>query len=206
MDEKIIERAKEIKRSFRLMMDGVTSQSMRDKGADYHVNWGASLPMLRAKAKEMGYDHDLAVELWKDNVRECKILAAMTMPPEEMSRQLAELWMDQTTTVEMAEITAMYLYCHLPYAPEMAYKWMAADNEMRQICGYHILARLFMNGQEPNERGINEYIDQAQTAIMGGSMAVKKAALASIQRFASLGLVYERMAASAMKRCGIDMF
>ena len=40
------EQLKEIKRSFRLMMNGVAAQSMRDKGLDYHVNWGASVPML----------------------------------------------------------------------------------------------------------------------------------------------------------------
>ena len=45
---------KEIKQSFRLMMNGVTAQSMRDKGSDYHVNWGAPLPTLRATAKEIG--------------------------------------------------------------------------------------------------------------------------------------------------------
>lgn len=206
MDADIIEKAKEIKRSFRLMMDGVTSQSMRDKGANYHVNWGASIPMLKAKAKEMGNNHDLAVELWKDNVRECKILALMTMPADEMSRQLAELWMEQINNIELAEVASMYLFCKLPYAPDMAYKWMASENEMQQICGFHILARLFMNGQEPNERGINEYIDQAQAAIMGGSMNVRKAAMASMRRFADLALVYERLAATAMKRCGIDFF
>ena len=47
----INEQLKEIKRSFRLMMNGVAAQSMRDKGLDYHVNWGASVPMLKAKAK-----------------------------------------------------------------------------------------------------------------------------------------------------------
>lgn len=206
MDADIIEKAKEIKRSFRLMMDGVTSQSMRDKGADYHVNWGASIPMLKAKAKEIGPCHDLAVELWKDNVRECKLLAVMIMPAEEMTRQLAELWMEQISTTELAEVASMYLFCRLPYAPDMAYKWIAAENEMQQICGFHILARLFMNGQDPNERGINEFIDQAQVAITGGSMAVKKAALASMRRFADMALVYERLAASAMKKCGIDFF
>ena len=37
----INEQLKEIKRSFRLMMNGVAAQSMRDKGLDYHGNWGA---------------------------------------------------------------------------------------------------------------------------------------------------------------------
>ena len=57
-NEQLNERVKEIKQSFRLMMDGVASQSMRDKGLNYHVNWGASLPMLKQKAAELGKDYD----------------------------------------------------------------------------------------------------------------------------------------------------
>ena len=63
-----------------------------------------------------------------------------------------------------------------------------------------------MNGQEPNERGINEYIDQLQAALQGGSMAVRKAAMASALRFAELGLVYERLAKSALRSVGLELF
>ena len=41
------EQVKEIKQSFRQMMDGAVAQSMRDKGLNYHLNWGATLPRLR---------------------------------------------------------------------------------------------------------------------------------------------------------------
>jgi hypothetical protein len=63
-----------------------------------------------------------------------------------------------------------------------------------------------MNGQEPNERGINEYIDQALSALQGPYMSVRKAAMQSMVRFAELGLVYERMAKSAMKSINLDFF
>ena len=73
---------KEIKQSFRLMMDGMVAASMRNKGVDYKLNWGATLPRLKAKADEIGQNYDLAIALWKENVRECKILATMLMPAD----------------------------------------------------------------------------------------------------------------------------
>jgi hypothetical protein len=81
---------------------------------------------------------------------------------------------------------------------------MASDKELFQLCGFHILTRLFMNGQEPNERGINEFIDQALAALQGDSIAVRKAAMASIQRFAELGIMYERLAKSAIKSINLE--
>lgn len=193
------DRIREIKQSFRQMMDGAVAQSMRQKGLDYHLNWGATLPRLRQMADEIGPDYDLAIALWKENVRECKILATMLMPPEQMLPEVTDIWMEQTDTIEIAEQAAMNLYQHLPYAAEKAYQWMASPHELYQLCGFHVLSRLFMNGQEPNERGINEFLDQALAAIQGPNLSVRKAALNSMHRFATLGLVYERLASSALR-------
>lgn len=194
----------QIKQSFRLMMDGAVAKSMRDKGLEYHLNWGATLPRLREMADGIGKNYELAIALWKEDIRECKILATMVMPANEVLPEVIDIWMEQTTSVELAEQASMNLYQHLPYAAEKAYLWMASDRDICQLCGFHVIARLFMSGQEPNERGINEYIDQALAALEGGSLSVKKAAKNSLIRFAELGLVYERMAKSATKRINLD--
>lgn len=204
MDTK--ERVKEIKQSLRQLMDGQTAQSMRDKGVDYKLNWGASIPMLREKAEEIGKDYDLAIELWKADVRECKILATMVMPAEQILPEVVDIWMEQTPSQEIAEQAAFNLYQYLPYAPEKAYQWIASDKDVEQLCGFHVLSRLFMNKQEPNERGINEFIDQALAALQGPAPSVRKAAMQSIIRFSELGLMYERLAKSALKSLNLDIF
>ena len=200
----INQQIKEIKQSFRLMMDGMVATSMRQKGVDYKLNWGATLPRLKAKADEIGKNYELAIALWKENVRECKILATMIMPADQMLPEVADIWMEQTDAQEIAEQAAFNLYQYLPYAAEKAYTWMASDKELYQLCGFHILSRLFMNGQEPNERGINEFIDQALASLQGDSLMVKKAAMNTMMRFSELGLVYTRLAKSALKQVNLD--
>ena len=199
------EHVKLIKQSFRQMMDGVVSKSMREKGLEYKLNWGATLPRLKEKADEIGKDYDLAIALWKEDVRECKILATMVMPADKVLPDVVEIWMEQTVSQEVAEQAAFNLYQHLPYAPQKAYEWIATDKPLYQLCGFHILSRLFMNKQEPNECGINEFIDQALVALEGDSLSVRKAALSAIQRFAELGLVYERIAKSSLKRANLEI-
>ena len=210
----IQEQVKEIKQSFRQLMDGATAQSMRDKGVAYKLNWGASIPMLREKAEELKTStinlqpstlYQLSIALWKENVRECKILATMLMPADQVPPEVIDIWMEQMPSQEMAEQASFNLFQYLPFAPAKAYEWMASDKELYQLCGFLVLTRLFMNGQEPNERGINEYIDQLEVALQGPSLAVRKAAMQSVQRFAELGLVYERLAKSALKRHNLDI-
>ena len=190
---------KEIKQSFRLQMNGVASKSMRDKGLEYKINWGLTLPQLKQIATKNGKDKEHALELWKEDIRECKILATLIMPPKEMSEELVDVWKEQTYSQEMAEMTAFNLYQYLDFAPMIAYKWMASDNVIYQLCAYHILARLFMQGKEPNDRGINEFLDQASIAIKSDNVGLRHAVANCVERFSQLGLVYERMAKSALK-------
>ena len=205
---------KVIKQSFRQMMDGSISQSMRDKGVDYKLNWGATLQRLREMAKEITDNqeliadgqYELAIALWTENIRECKILATLLMPADRMLPEVCDIWMEQMPTQEIAEQAAFNLWQYLPYAPEKAYQWIASDKELYQLCGFHVLTRLFMRGQEPNERGINEMLDQALAALQGPYLSVRKAAYNTVQRFAELGLVYERMAKSALKTVNLDIF
>ncbi len=204
MDMDIKEQVKEIKQSFRQVMDGAVAKSMRDKGLEYKLNWGATFPRLREMAETYGKNYDLAIALWKEDVRECKILATMIMPADIVLPEVIDIWMEQIPSQEIAEQAVFNLFQFLPYAPEKAYTWIASDKMLCQYCGFHILARLFMAKREPNERGINEFLDQAVVALQGDSIAVRKAAMAAVSRFSELGLVYERLAKSALKQAHLD--
>lgn len=205
MTEETNNKVKEIKRSFRLMMNGVASQSMRQKGAEYQVNWGIGLVELRNMAAEYGKNYDLAIALWKENIRECKILATMIMPAEEMLTEVADIWMEQTPTQEIAEIAAFQLYQYLEDAPVLAFKWLASGKTLYEICGFQVLARLFMQGLEPDERGINELTDQALAALQSEHAGVRHAAMNCIQRFAGLGENYETIARKALSSVGTNL-
>lgn len=198
------EQVKEIKQSFRQMMDGSIAQSMRDKGVNYHLNWGATLPRLKEKATKIGPNYDLAIALWKENVRECKILATMIMPSNKVLPEVIDIWVEQIDAIEIAEQASYNLFQHLPFAAEKAYQWLAAPDDLTQLCGYHVLSRLFLNKQEPNERGINEFVDQALVALQSSNLSLRKAAMQSVLRFSELGLMYQRLARSAVRTIGMD--
>lgn len=199
MNEETHQKLMQIKRSFRLLMNGPTSQSMSQKGIGYKINWGVPFIELKKMASEYGRDYSLAIELWKEDIRECKILATLIMPADEMLPEITDIWMEQVKTQEMAEMLAFNLLQYVNYAPVIAYQWMASELPLYQIAGFQLLARLFANGQEANERGINEFLDQASTALQGDNMGVKHAAANCVLRFADLGEEYEKVARMALR-------
>ena len=178
MTEETHEKLKAIKQSFRSMMNGPVSQSMREKGSDYKINWGVALPLLQKMAAEYGYDYDLAINLWKE---------------------------EQTHTQEMAEIAASKLYQYLPFASVMAYEWIATDKVYYQIAAYNILGRLFARGMAPNELGINEFLDQVAVALQDDNIGVRHAAYNCLTRFEDLGDDYALLAQKAMRSQGLHL-
>ena len=199
MNEQTHQKLMEIKRSFRLLMNGPGSQSMREKGLGYKINWGVPFTELKKMAEEYGKDYDLAIELWKEDIRECKILATLIMPADKMLAEITDLWMEQVNNQEMVEMLVFNLLQNVEYAPVIAYQWIASDKPLYEMAGFHLLSRLFAKGQEPNERGINEFLDQATTVLQGDNMGVKHAAINSVMRFCDFGEDFEKIARGALK-------
>ena len=183
MDTK--EQIKEIKKQFRLFMNGVVSQSMREKGLEYKINFGIELPRLKEIAAKFEKNHDVAQALWKENIRECKILAGLLQPVETFYPEIADIWVEDMHYPEIADLTCMNLFQHLPYASEKAFQWIADEGEYFQYCGYMMLARLLMQGNEMNERAENELIDQALAALQSEGALVCRGALTVLRRYAS---------------------
>lgn len=198
------DKLKKIKQSFRLLMNGVTAQSLRDKGLEYHLNWGANLLHLQEMAKDYDKDLSLALALWKEDIRECKILATLLMPTKEFTSDLATLWIEQLRSQEIAELLCMNLLQHVPYASDMAFQLLAEEHEMPRLCGFNILARLFSRNMEPCERDINEFMDQAVCALQDKSLSLRHAALNAVQRFATLGEMQQKVAQGALRPLELD--
>ncbi|MCD8318616.1 MAG: DNA alkylation repair protein [Paraprevotella sp.] len=179
------ETLRNIKTELRLSMNGVASAYMRENGMRYKVNFGVELPRLKCIAAEYPVSHELAQALWKEDIRECKLLASMLQPTESFYPEIADIWVETMPNIEIAQHTVQNLFCRLPYASEKAFEWIAAENDMFQICGYLLLANLFRRGCRPNERAANEFLDQAGTALQG-PISVRRAVIAAIQKYQTL--------------------
>ena len=177
------EQLKDIKTQFRLAMNGAVSQSMREKGLVYKLNFGVELPRIKQIAARYEPNHELAQALWKEDIRECKILATLLQPIETFLPEIADIWVESIRNIEMAELASMNLFCRLPYAPQKSLQWMADEREYVQVCGFLTAARLLMQKGDVDGRTENELLDQAIAAFLSGSYHVRNAAAAVIRRF-----------------------
>ena len=181
MDVKEI--VKDIKSQFRLYMNGPVSQNMRESGLDYRVNYGIDLPRLNELASGYEKNHEVAQELWKDNIRESKILAGLLQPVDSFYPEIADIWVESMHTPEIVQITCMNLFQHLPYARDKSFQWMADEREYIQLCGFTLMARLLMNGEKLSEKDEDEFLDQAFSAVEGTELLLRQAAVNALRKY-----------------------
>lgn len=193
-------RVREVKQSLRGAMNGPVSQSMREKGLTYKVNFGVELPRLRQMAAEWPQDYALAAALWQEPVRECRLLAPMLMPPAQFDGQMADLWTEQMHFPEEAEVAVLCLFSRLPFASDKAFEWLAAEQPMRQLCGWLLLGRLFQQGLRPAPRDADELLDQAECALRSADGPVRAAAGKTLLRFMDFGPDEEERGETLLQR------
>lgn len=183
-------KVKQIKQSFRLYMNGVTAESLRQKGLEYKICWGVSLQHLQEMAAEYGKDKNLAEELWLSGVRECKLLAILTYPVEAFDETTADRWLKDVTNQELAEMLSFYILQHVSYAKTLAMRLLVSNNDMHLLCAFNILSRLFMKSQplDRNKQILEKddasvFFEKAHQCIENGAYALKHAASNSLMRY-----------------------
>lgn len=179
---------KAIKAQFRSFMNGAVSYSMRKKGLDdYKLNFGIEYPRLKEIAKENEPNIALAEALWIENIRECKILATLLYPKELFDLQTANLWISQTSNIEIARMLCMNLLQHMPYAPNLSFICIANEKDLIQTIGYLTIARILPDKASMSERAADEFLNQIVTAAQAEDYQLRQAATLAAISFMQQG-------------------
>jgi len=172
-----------IKKELHANMNGIASAAMRQT-EDYRVNFGVELPRLQNIATEFEPSHELAQALWKESVRECRILATLLMPAKGFDPELCDVWAGDILTVELAQIFALYLMRRLPYASQKAFEWIASERLMLQVLGYFTMCHVLRKG-EMRDRSAEELLDHLACDIQSKEPKLQTAAVKTLQIYAA---------------------
>lgn len=113
----------------RKQMNGAVADAMYYYGARYGLNYGVSLPTVREIASQEGKDHELALYLYKQQVRELRLAALHIAEPQCITVEQASVWAEGVINSEVAEEMAFTL---LPYSlmfNEIYMTWSQSENE-----------------------------------------------------------------------------
>ncbi|HDJ83840.1 MAG TPA: DNA alkylation repair protein [Desulfurococcaceae archaeon] len=124
---------------------------------------GVPKPRLRELAKKIGVDHELALELWRTNIHEARILATMIADPEKLDNDTLENWISSIDNWDLCDQLVLNLLWKIDNAYENAVEWCMRREEFVKRTGYALLARLVWK----NKIGRNEIENIIQVIIDG---------------------------------------
>ena len=167
-----------IRNDLRLFMNGIAATSMREKGVHYRMNFGVDLMRIREIALRYVPDVMLAETLWKEDVRELKILATLLYPVDRFTSDAADRWVVSITNQEIREQACRNLFQQISFAGELVNLWIVNEIEEIRATGYWLFARLCITRAPSLEMVESELIlERAVSDLKRESMLLRQAAL-----------------------------
>ena len=127
--------------AMRKQMNGAVADAMYYYGANYGLNYGVSLPTVRQIAKESEQDHDLALYLYKQQVRELRLAALYVAEGEKITMEEVPTWAEGVINSEVAEEMAFALLPRTTILSQIFAAWSQSDNEFLAYAALMAAAR-----------------------------------------------------------------
>ena len=108
------------------------------------TSYGIGLTKLRAIAKQVGRDHDLALTLWNERNHDAKIIGLLIDDPKQLTREQVEKQVDGAAPGMLSHVLSS-CDATLPksaIAFEIAKNWMTSQDPVRRSCGYGLVYEL----------------------------------------------------------------
>lgn len=142
------------------------------------MNFGVDVLQLKQIAQNYPTDKVLADMLWREDVREMKILATMLYPSTDFSEETADRWVKEIPNQEIREQVCRNLFQKLDYADKVVQRWVENSNEDIRATGYWLYARLcIIRSGLMSKIGHDALLQHAVNDLDSESMLVRQAAL-----------------------------
>jgi 3-methyladenine DNA glycosylase AlkD len=102
--------------------------------------FGVKLGDIRALAKKIKTDHDLALKLWETGNVEAQLLATLIIKPESLSAKELDAMTRSTTCAQVADWMNAYVVAKHPDKEALREKWMKATDPWAARAGWNLTA------------------------------------------------------------------
>jgi 3-methyladenine DNA glycosylase AlkD len=110
--------------------------------------YGVATPTIRAIAKELGKDTELASALWSTNVLEARILAAMIADPLQIAEEEVERWVREFDCWSVCDSACIGLLWKTPFAWRKVREWSRREPEYERRAAFALLAGLAVHDKK----------------------------------------------------------
>lgn len=143
--------AEEIVNKLKSLSNPANVKGMARFGINPENTLGIPMPVLRNTAKEIGKDHQLALELWNTGIHECRILAALVDIPNLVTEDQMECWVKDFDSWDVCDQCCLNLFDKTKFAYEKAFEWSTRNEEFIKRAGFALIAVLAVHDKKADD-------------------------------------------------------
>jgi 3-methyladenine DNA glycosylase AlkD len=165
----------EILSKLKSMQDPKAVKGMARFGINTKQAYGVSIPNIRALAKKIGRDHNLAQKLWSSGIHEARILACIVDDPKLVTEEQMDAWVKSFDSWDVCDQCCSNLFDKTKFAHQKAAQWSKRREEFVRRTGFTLIAALAVHDKNARDEDFIAFLPLIKNASTDERNFVKKA-------------------------------
>lgn len=161
---------------------------------------GITIVTLRKIAKEIGTNHQLALDLWASGIHEARLLATIIDNPSEVTKSQMNKWVKDFNSWDICDQCCNNLFRKTPYVKECLFKWVKNKRDFTRRAGFVLMAVQAVHDKSLTNSEIKEYFPIIMEYSTDDRNFVKKAVNWALRQIGKRNLELNK---EAIKICDI---
>jgi 3-methyladenine DNA glycosylase AlkD len=150
-------------------------KGMARYGINPRNNLGISVYKLREIAKEIGYDHELAIKLWDLDIHDARLLACFIDDPNRVTSEQMDGWVNDFDSWDICDQACTSLFDLNPLAWTKVFEWATRDEEFVKRGAFALIAGLSVHDKRASDKNFEQFFPLIKQHSIDERNYVKKA-------------------------------
>ena len=137
--------------------------------------FGTSMPVLRKIAKEIGKDHQLALQLFKSGIHEARLLASMIAEPKKLTEKQFSQWVKTFDSWDVVDNTCGNLFDKTEFAYKKVFDLAKKKEEFVKRTAFALMAYLAVHNKMMKDKDFIKFFPLIKKESIDERNFVKKA-------------------------------
>lgn len=161
---------------------------------------GITTVQLRAIAKRIGRNQELAEELWASGIFEARVLTAFIADHKQLTRRQANAWAKDFECWADCDGLCIHLFRKTPFAHGLAVAWSSRREELVKRAGFTMMATLAVHDKAANNDVFRSYLERVAEEALDERHNVKKGVNWALRQIGKRNPLLNREAIRTAKR------
>ena len=177
-----------------------TRDGMARYGIPSHNALGVTVGDIRALAKQLGRNHELAAALWGTEIYEARMLTSMIDDPALVTSDQMDRWCRDFDSWAICDTLCFHLFDRTPFARQKIKRWSKSRGEFVKRAAFALMASVSLHDKSAEDAEFLAYLPLIEQAATDNRNFVKKAVNWALRTIGKRSLMLNEAALETSRR------